>query len=27
VTVVDLDQVKVVSSFKAGTGIETASYY
>jgi DNA-binding beta-propeller fold protein YncE len=27
VTVIDLDQMKVVSSFKAGTGIETASYY
>jgi DNA-binding beta-propeller fold protein YncE len=27
VTVLDLDQPKVVSSFKAGTGIETASYY
>ena len=27
VTVIDLNQVKVVSSFKAGTGIETASYY
>src|SRR5579862_4239384 len=27
VTVIDLDQAKVVSSFKAGTGIETAAYY
>lgn len=27
VTVIDLEQVRVVSSFKAGTGIETASYY
>ena len=27
VTVIDLDQMKVVSSFKAGTGIETAAYY
>lgn len=27
VTVIDLDQMKVISSFKAGTGIETASYY
>ncbi len=27
VTVIDLEQMKVVSSFKAGTGIETASYY
>jgi DNA-binding beta-propeller fold protein YncE len=27
VTVIDLDQMKVMSSFKAGTGIETASYY
>ncbi|HEX4594497.1 MAG TPA: hypothetical protein VH157_09485 [Bryobacteraceae bacterium] len=27
VTVIDLDQMKVVSSFKVGTGIETASYY
>jgi len=27
VTVIDLDQMRVVSSFKAGTGIETASYY
>jgi len=27
VTVIDLDQKKVVSSFQAGTGIETAAYY
>ena len=27
VTVIDLDHRKVVSSFKAGTGIETAAYY
>lgn len=27
VTVLDLDQMRVVSSFKAGTGIETAAYY
>lgn len=27
VTVIDLDQKRVVSSFQAGTGIETAAYY